>query len=191
MAGRRAAALISVALTLTVLSSPPAAGSGATRAPACAAGHVKISLGPPVSPMTGEHADLFELTTRSTTPCILDGYPRVSLSHHGTHLAFVYLNGGGMYVTTRKPQPVTLRRGRPAYFLVAKYRCDGGVLSTATTIRVQLPGMLATVTLRLSGPGVGGLEYCKRYPGDQPVDPGNRVAVSPVEASPSPTMPTR
>jgi hypothetical protein len=34
----------------------------------CAAAQVKSSLGPAISPMTGEHADLIELTDRFTQP---------------------------------------------------------------------------------------------------------------------------
>src|SRR6202011_1567464 len=130
-----------------------------------------------------EHADLFEVTNRSKRAFVLDGYPRVSLSHQGRRLAFVYLAGGGPYVTRRKPQRITLGPGRHAYFIVAKYRCDGGVRYTTTSMAVLLPGTTGALTLDVREQGVGGLDYCKQYPGDQPVDPGNRVTVSPLEAS--------
>ena len=161
-----------------------AAYGGQTGALACVSGHLAVSLGPPVVPMTGEHADLFEVANRSSRPCVLDGYPRLSLSHAGERVAFIYHNGGGMYVTRRRPRRITLAPGHHGYFLVAKYRCDAGDLYAATAIRVVLPAPpTRSTTLRLSEPGAGELDYCKRYPGDQAVDPGNRVNVSPVEAS--------
>jgi hypothetical protein len=132
--------------------------------------------------MTGEHADLFELTYRSARSCVLDGYPRVGLDDHGKRLAFVYLDGGGPYVTTRAPRRVALGPGRRAYFLAAQYRCDGGILYAATSIRVRLPATTGESTLDLSGTGAE-LSYCKQQPGDQRVDPGNRVVVSPIESS--------
>ena len=133
--------------------------------------------------MTGEHGDVFLVTNPSKQPCGLDGYPQVSLSHEGRRLAFVYLNGGGLYVTERKPQHVTLGPGRRAYFLVAKYRCDQGVLSTTSSIRVTLPNATAATPVNLSEHGVAALDYCKQPPGDHVIDPGNRVTVSPVEPS--------
>jgi hypothetical protein len=150
---------------------------------------VNLSLGSPVVPRTGEHADLFELTNRSTSSCALDGYPGVRLSHGSTPLAFVYARGGGTYVTTRQPGRVTVAPGHPAYFLVAQYRCDGGVLYTVTSIRVSLPGTSGSLSLSLGRQGVSGLDYCKRSPGDARVDPGNHVTVSPVEASAHATPP--
>jgi hypothetical protein len=35
----------------------------------------------------------------------------------------------------------------------------------------------------LRRPGIHELDYCRRYPGDQRVDPGDRVTVSPIEAT--------
>jgi len=131
--------------------------------------------------MTGEHADLFALTNRSHRACVLVGYPTIILSDGDRPLAFVLSNGGGQYVTKRKPQRFTLRPGRSGYFLVAKYRCDGAILHTATSVRVLLPATTGALTLDLNRPGAGGLDYCKRYPGDGRVDPGNRVVVSPIE----------
>jgi hypothetical protein len=133
--------------------------------------------------MTGEHADLIELTDRFTQSCTVDGYPRVSLEDRGGRLGFIYRDGGGPYVTTREPRRVTLAPGRHGYFLIAKYRCDGRVLHTVTSLRVSLPGAGSQTTVRLGRQGVSrlGLAYCARYPGDRPVDPGNRVSISPVE----------
>jgi hypothetical protein len=163
------------------------AGATGAGAPTCAPGSVKLALDPNVSPMTGEHLALFQLTNRSRRSCVLDGYPRVSIRDDGKRLPFRYRNGGGPYVTKWAPQRVTLGPERHAYFLVAQYRCDGAILYTATSIRVLLPGATRAVIVDLAGQGVAGLNYCKRYPGDQPIDPGNRVTVSPVEAPGSST----
>jgi hypothetical protein len=156
-------------------------------APKCDSGLLTLSLGPDGSPMTGEHADLFELRNRSAGSCTLDGYPRLRLTHHAISLAFVYERGGG-YVTRHKPQRVTLASGSHGYFLVAKYRCDGSDLHTTTAIRAALPSHGGQLTIRLNQ-GETGLDYCKRYQGDRPVDPGNRVDVSPIEATARATQP--
>jgi hypothetical protein len=97
-------------------------------------------------------------------------------------------SGENHMARSRKPQRVVLAPGRRAYFLVAKYRCDGGVLNTATLIRVVLPGSRGDLTIR-PNQGATGLDYCKRYVGDQPIDPGNHVTVSPVEPSAGLTQP--
>lgn len=41
----------------------------------------------------------------------------------------------------------------------------------------------AVATLNLSRLGIRDLDYCHRYPGDQSVDPGNDLIVSPIEAT--------
>lgn len=63
---------------------------------------------------------------------------------------------------------------RHAYFFVAKYRCDGRDLHTTTAIRVAPPSHGGQLTIGLHQ-GETGLDYCQRYPAEQPVDPGNRV----------------
>jgi hypothetical protein len=144
-------------------------------------------LGAEVSPMTGEHPELLELRNRSAGSCALDGYPVIRLTHHAVSLPFAYERGGG-YVTRHKPRRVILASGSHAYFLVAKYRCDGSDLHTSTAIRAALPSHGGQLTIRLNQ-GETGLDYCKRYPGDQRVDPGNRVDVSPIEATAAATQP--
>lgn len=133
--------------------------------------------------MTGEMPDLFKLTNRSAASCVVQGYPGIRLTHHGSSLAFVYQRGGG-YVTKHKPKRVTLASGGHSYFLVAKYRCDVGNLRTTTAIHIALPGSGGHLTLRLNQ-GQTGFDYCKPMPGN----PGNRVDVSPVEATAKATFP--
>lgn len=147
------------------------ASEAATHLPPCVSRGVALSLGPRVSPMTGEHAVLYELMNVSPRACVLDGYPRVTASHLGKRLPFVYRDGGGQYVTTRAPRRVTLRPGRHAYFLVARYRCDVGILSTATSVRVLLPATTRGA-MTLPGRDASEFDYCRRSPDDRAIDPG-------------------
>ena len=176
--------LAAVLVVVCLPASSPAHVSG-TSVPWCKARMLRLSLGPDVSPMTGEHAYLFELTDRSAGSCVLQGYPGIRLIHHASTLAFVYRQGGG-YVTQHKPKRVTLNPRSRAYFLVAKYRCDVGDLRTTTAIRVALPSIGGHLTLRLNQ-AYTGFDYCKPQPGN----PGNHVDVSPVEATASATNPVQ
>jgi hypothetical protein len=148
----------------------------------CAASVLVLRPGPVVSPMTGEHADSFMLTNRGSDACLVSGYPQVTLyDSGGVAVPFRYATGGGAYVTAKKPATVTLAPGRPAYVLVAKYRCDLGVADDATSIRLTLrahqgPAFSGREPV---GGGAAGLSYCA---GGQE-DPGQLVTVSPVEAT--------
>jgi Protein of unknown function (DUF4232) len=166
-------------------SDQPAARTLRARSnpPLCGPGDVGLSVGSQSESATGEHDDLLVITNRSSRSCGLDGYPHVSLSDRGKHLAFVYAHGGWPYVTLRKPQHMTLTPGDHAYILIAKYRCDGRVLHPARLIHISIPGTAGSITTELRRPGVYELDYCQKYPGDQRVDPGNRVTVSPIEAT--------
>ena len=117
-------------------SAPAEAG-----VPQCAARALVLRPGAFVVPMTGEHAVMYALTNRGPVACTLSGYPQVVLyDAKGAALPFRYDKGGGAYVTSRKPAPVVLARGASAYVLVAKYRCDLGIVRNATAIRLALPG---------------------------------------------------
>jgi hypothetical protein len=48
-----------------------------------------------------------------------------------------------------QPRTVVLRRGGRASFIVAKYRCDVGVVATATEVRVYPPNTTRQLRLRL------------------------------------------
>ena len=82
-----------VLITVCVPASSAAHGLGAS-VPQCKSRVLRLSLGPDVSPMTGEHADLFELTNRSAGSCVLQGYPGIRLTHHASSLAFGYQRVG-------------------------------------------------------------------------------------------------
>jgi hypothetical protein len=165
-------------------SSPAGSVAGSAMAeagvPPCAARALVLRPGAFVVPMTGEHAVMFALTNRGAVTCSLSGYPKVVLyDAEGAELPFRYARGGGAYVTSRKPVTVVLARGALAYVLVAKYRCDLGVARNATVIRLTLPTRGAAFAGReaLAIAGAAGLSYCR----GGPRDPGQVIAVSPVE----------
>jgi hypothetical protein len=134
--------------------------------------------------MTGEHAVLYTLASRGPAACTVRGYPQLTFyDARGRVLPFGYADGGGAYVTARKPVGVVLARGVMAYVLAAKYRCDLGTARNAATIRLALPVVGGQVfssrqPLRPSGPA--GLPYCR----GGPRDPGQLVTISPIEQTP-------
>jgi hypothetical protein len=150
---------------------------------ACAADVLALRPGPRVVPMTGEHAILYTLANRGPRACTVGGYPRVTLyAASGRALPFRYADGGGPYVTRARPAIVTLAPRGTAYLLVAKYRCDLGIVATAATIRLTLPvraGQVFAVREPDGVPGAPGLSYCTGGPGD----PGQLVTLSPVESA--------
>lgn len=149
----------------------------------CAAHALVVRPGPPVSPMTGEHAVLYVLANRGANACTVRGYPQVTLYDAGGRvLPFRYADGGGVYVTSREPVTVVLAQGAMAYMLVAKYRCDLGIAQNAATIRLALPaasGQVFSAREPVSASGPPGLSYCR----GGPRDPGQLVTVSPVEGT--------
>jgi hypothetical protein len=141
-----------------------------------------------VSPATGEHALLFTLSNRGSQPCSLLGYPRVRLyGSTGRLLPFRYDDGGGPYVTALAPPTVILAPGEHAYVLVAKYRCDLGIVANAVSIRLgfRTPKMSYRLDLR-DAFGMTSVSYCAGGPGD----PGQRVTISPVEDTAAATTAT-
>ncbi len=120
-------------------SSTPADGGQGHRGP-CAASALVLRPGTPVSPMTGEHAVSYALANRGQVACTVRGYPRITLfDARGLALPFRYADGGGAYVTSRRPVTVVLAPGASGYIGVAKYRCDLGIARTAAAIRLALP----------------------------------------------------
>jgi uncharacterized protein DUF4232 len=158
--------------------------------PTCTAAGLRLSLGGRVSPETGEHAYRFVLTNRSTGPCVLDGYPRIGLYNDGHRLPFFYRRGRGHYASARRPQPVPLRPGSRAFFLVAKFRCDSGITGTASSIRVQVPNDTGALRLHLAGHSVGGpLDHCQPHPRERHHNTGNEVEISPISAAAAAVLP--
>jgi Domain of unknown function (DUF4232) len=124
---------------------------------------------------------MYALINRGPMRCTVSGYPKVVLyDAGGAALPFRYAEGGGAYVTSRKPVTVVLARGASANVLVAKYRCDLGIMHNATVIRLTLPAARGAVFAgreAVASTGSEGLSYCRggRH------DPGQVVVVSPVE----------
>jgi hypothetical protein len=145
-----------------------------------------VFLTQPISPETGEHGRVFILFNRSDRACLLRGYPRLAFSAHGHRLPFVEVDGGGGYVTRRRPDAVLLGAGLQAYFMAAKYRCDGQVAAEAARIAASVPGRTGRLTKALPpGESVSAFDYCRRYAGESRVDPGNYVYVTPIVANPA------
>jgi hypothetical protein len=184
------AALVSLAAAGCQEATPSSSGNAAHPALAaqssgvrqCAASVLALRPGPFVSPMTGEDADSFMLVNHGSVACTISGYPQVTLyDSRGVAVPFRYARGGGAYVSAKKPATVTLAPGKPAYVLVAKYRCDLGIADYATAIQLTLrahqgPAFSGREPI---GGGATGLAYCT----GRPQDPGQRVTVSPAEAT--------
>jgi hypothetical protein len=179
----RGAAGLLAALAVAGCGPPGGAGSAPSPTARCQPEVLTLAYGPQLSPMTGEHGVLIELVNRGRLACTLTGYPEVTLYAGGRPLPFRYTRGGGPYVTRAAPVIVTLRPGGTAWALIAKYRCDLGIIRDATTLRLTVPGAAFTRPLPETGGRVSDLSYCRGGPGD----PGQVVAVSPIESSPRST----
>ncbi|MGI8681529.1 MAG: DUF4232 domain-containing protein [Mycobacteriales bacterium] len=114
------------------------------------------------------------------TSCTLVGYPGITLyDAAGAAMPFHYTHGHSQYVTWAPLMTVTLRPRTSAYLLVAKYRCDVGIVRDAATIRIALPTPHPVVCrgpVSTTGLGVS-LSFCRGGTSD----PGQTVAVSPIE----------
>lgn len=133
---------------------------------------------------SGDRGDAFRIANTARIACILVGYPTVILMDpHGVVAPFRYTDGQGQYVTHRQPERVTLEVDGSAYVGIAKYRCDRRDSMSPSRLTMMLPGS-ARVSVPLSG-RARSLDYCVGGPGD----PGNTVAISPVEPTPYDVMP--
>lgn len=126
------------------------------------------------SEATQEASDSFILTNISRTPCVLYGYPRVTLYDDGRLLPFTDQDGHGGYLVTRTPRRLLLDPGVQVYFKVAKQGCETGIASTQ--IRVWLPGE-GTIASTLTHSGLG---YCRK-----PLAGRHRLDLSAIVAAPS------
>jgi hypothetical protein len=179
----------SVAAVLGLLGALGGCGAGvAHRAVIAAAGvgvgqcrsaELTISLGPAISPMTGERGAEYTLTNRSAHRCLLDGRPQVLLERGKRRVPFTIRPGNGNYVSTAGPRPVVLAPGRSAFFLIAKYRCDGQTAAVADRLVVHVAAGRA---LMVVGQGAA-FAYCRPFSANPREDPGNVVEVSAIDAS--------
>jgi hypothetical protein len=186
--GNRAAASTPAAATSqqpSVAGRPALAPAGSATAPPCRAAAIALGYGPRLSPATGEHGVYYALRNRGPVSCALAGYPDVALyTASGARLPFRYTRGRGPYVTSVPPVTIVLAPRASAYVLVAKYRCDLGIRADAATIRITLPAprraVLSGAAFPSPGAGVMVLSYCR----GGSADPGQVVAVSPIERAP-------
>jgi len=141
----------------------------------CRTSRFAISLGPEISPPTGQHPLAFRLDNRGAA-CLLHGYPAVSLFDGRGHvLPFAMRNGGDQVVTSRLPGNVRVERGGSVWIVLDKYRCDLQEVASAHSIRVRLPGTERADRVGRAIPRWLGIGYCGKG------DPGSIVYVSPVE----------
>jgi hypothetical protein len=150
--------------------------SASTGTHLCRASQLRITLGPLLSPPSGQHPLAFRVTDRGPTTCHLRGYPSVVLvDGRGRVLPFVVRNRGDLVVTSRPPTDVRVRSGHSAWVVLNKYRCDRRDLRVARAVRVGLPGDRRSDGLRLALRSDSSIAYCGKG------DPGSKIAVSPVE----------
>lgn len=147
----------------------------------CKDGSLTLTFDPSiVFQATGDRGDAFRVTNHGMSACRLVGYPEVTLrDRRGALVPFHYTDGQSQYITGRRPQPVTLGARRWAYVGIAKYRCDQGSWVLVTTLTMTLPGQRAAVSVALARWALN-LDYCQ----GGPADPGNTVAISPIESTP-------
>jgi len=168
----------------SVILAPILAGCGAGTtghsAGPCRPGTLALGYGPQLIPMTQEHGDWYKLTNRGGSACRLAGYPAVTLYRQdGTRLRFHYTNGPSRFITSAPPHAVVIRPGASAWVLVAKNTCVLRSDRGAAVIRITLPGQrpVSVSGRTAAGPaGVSNLDHCR-----DPRDPGQTVAVSPIE----------
>jgi hypothetical protein len=132
--------------------------------------------------MTQEGSNSFVLANTSHAPCVIDGYPRVTLYHDGLRLPFTFVAGDGFYVTADRPRPLVLAPGAQAFFKVAKTTCNE-LSRSSTRIRVSFSGG-GSATMDMSPEDR--LGYCPGMgPGTGPqARAGDRPSLSPIVAAP-------
>ena len=145
--------------------------------PFCRTSELAISPGPAISEKTGQHSQVIRLTNRGRAPCVLSGYPAITLTDSRGVLPFRIRRGGDLMITSRRPRPVVVRAGGRAFAVINKYRCDLGDRRVARTLRLGLPQAMSVSRLSLRIPRGTDLGYCGKG------DPGSTIATSPFEPS--------
>jgi hypothetical protein len=156
----------------------------ANAAPRCHAAELTLRPGPRLVVGLGEHGAFYALVNHSQTACAIIGYPAVALyDARGALLPFRYTHHS-QYVTIARPRTVLLSPQASSYVLIAKYRCDLGIIRNAAMIRLTLPGpQHAVLAVRASGslPGSRSTGETLSYCAGDPSDPGQVISVSPIE----------
>ena len=150
----------------------------------CMPAQIEARQGHQVGGATGEGAMLITLSNRGPGPCVLDGYPQVRLVTSTNAVLDLPQVRHSQYVTAASPRPVTLEMGKTAYVLVAQYRCDLGDAHQASGARLTMPGAAAALSVQTGSTSLP-LALCK----GGATDPGNVIAVTPIEATPAATVP--
>jgi Domain of unknown function (DUF4232) len=147
-----------------------------TAAPCNVAGGWRLKLDDLWAEPTGQHTAPLAITRNGSSACTLVGYPTIALLDAREHeLGFRYSHRGDSVVAVHTPRVVHVAGHGSAYFLLNKYRCDIRSLAVARWLRVTLPGVRGSLTLRL--PHYPIIDYC-------PADPPSRtIAVSPIVGS--------
>lgn len=165
--------LVSLALGLLGFGG---GGIASAHTPGCRISQLRVSLGPELSPPTGQNPLAARLTNRGSKTCLLRGYPAVALVNEtGRVLPFAIRKSGDQVVTSRPPVDVRVQAGRSAWIVLNKYRCDRGDVQLARAVRIGLPGAPRTDRLILAIPQGWNIGYCGKG------DPGSTLHVSPVE----------
>jgi photosystem II stability/assembly factor-like uncharacterized protein len=159
--------------------------TSAKTASTCPPSHIAVGTGPEISPATGEQALVVTLSNEGPRPCVLDGYPRLRLVTSADTVLNLPQVTHSQYLLATVARPVMLAVGAFAYVAIAKYRCDLGDLQVPSRLRLTLPGASAGTALTLSGRVISGLDLCKGGRSD----PGNLIAVTPVESTLADSLP--
>jgi hypothetical protein len=178
-------ALVIVAVVLLVIgnraTAPQKTTASSVSSPSSCASFVSVKLGPQVTPATEELAYTLKLTNTEATSCTLGGYPTIRLMNAKQEvLPFTYVHRAtsGYLMTKASPKNFTLKAHSSAYVLIAKTTCVGSDGERAATLSLTA-GAIGSNVVTLSYPQIF---LCVGS------DPGNSVAVSPLEPSPQATM---
>jgi hypothetical protein len=170
--------------TCTLMPSAIQASAARRRAAQrCSGQMMRMYPGPlKESEKTQEGSNSFILTNTSHRPCVIYGYPRVTLYHDGLRLPFAFAAGDGFYVTAHRPHPLLLAPGAQAFFELAKMSCDElGRSSTRVAVSFSGGGF---ATMEMSPEDR--LDYCPgtRTGAGPQARVGDRLSVSPIVATP-------
>jgi hypothetical protein len=97
----------------------------------------------------------------------------------GDVVPFRYTDGQSEYVTPHGPRRVSLPAGGSAYLGIAHPACVLGPQTTATNFDVILPGQRKPIGVSI--PTTSGVSPTYQYCKGGPSDPGNTIALSPIE----------
>jgi hypothetical protein len=142
----------------------------------CTATSLAVTAGPDVSEKTGQVTETIVISNTAVTPCVLNGYPSVTLvDSKGRSLPFAYRFQGDEMITSNRPRAVRVAEHGSAAFALNQVACQTFTTRAAREVRFTLPGADGRLSVRL--PREPFFVYCG-IP-----DPGHEVDVSPIESS--------